>query len=91
MWEAKNSLIASINAGKPSPLEFARSSNGRGTVSLVDDFGEDPVQRAQQMRRRDLSEGEGMDDFGVEAPVQRVHQNSSSHDISVGTTSEHYV
>jgi hypothetical protein len=89
-WEAKNSITASINARKPaaSPLEFAVGSNGRGTRSLVDEFGEDPVQRAQ-MHRRDLSERGNVDDFG-EGSVQRAQENSNMHDSSVGTTSENY-
>jgi hypothetical protein len=90
-WEAKNSMIASINASKPaaSPLEFAASSNGRGTRTLVDEFGEDPVQCAQ-MHRRDLSERGNADDFG-EGSVQRGQQNSNMHDSSVDNFRELYV
>ncbi|KAF8238521.1 hypothetical protein L208DRAFT_1355103 [Tricholoma matsutake] len=64
MWEANNSLIASINPSRPIPLEFAANSTERGTRSLVDEFGEDPVQHAQEMHRRGLSEGESVDGFG---------------------------
>ncbi|KAF8233733.1 hypothetical protein L208DRAFT_1554759 [Tricholoma matsutake] len=64
MWEANNSLIASINPSRPIPLEFAANSTERGTRSLVDEFGEDPVQHAQQMHRHGLSEGQRVDGFG---------------------------
>ncbi|KAF8223170.1 hypothetical protein L208DRAFT_1412300 [Tricholoma matsutake] len=64
MWEANNSLIASINPSRPIPLEFAANSTKRGTRSLVDEFGEDPVQHAQQMHRHGLSEGQRVGGFG---------------------------
>lgn len=64
MWEANNSLIASINPSRPIPLEFAANSTERGTRSLVDEFGEDPVQHAQQMHRHGLSEGQRVGSFG---------------------------
>lgn len=64
MWEANNSLIASINPSRPIPLEFAANSTERGTRSLVDEFGEDPVQHAQQMHRHGLSEGQRVGGFG---------------------------
>ena len=88
MWEAQNSVVqATPSTAKPSPMEFARNPNGTNALSLVDEFGEDPVHRAHQMRSvRDLFEGEVMDNFG-EGFVPRTHQNASRHDTSAVTAS----
>ena len=51
-WEAQHSVTSATNGNKHDPLEFAcnQTGNQRSTRSMVDDFGDDPVQRAHQNR-----------------------------------------
>jgi hypothetical protein len=58
-WEAKRSGFSTTSnesPGENSVMEFTSNPHQRASRSYVDDFGEDPVRRAEQNRgRHDLS------------------------------------